>query len=773
MIAVGRTARKAAVAVQDVVITWMRLLVGGAGPRVTPLRQDAEVDCGPTCLAMILAHHGRPTPIAEVAERCHTGRGGANASDLAVAARSYGLRVDAFSLALDRLRDLPCPAVLHWNFSHFVVLERFEGGRATIVDPARGRRRVTRQEVSERFTGVALALSPGGRFDRREGGEVEAAWRLLARRALRAPGVKPLLRQMLLTSLLLQIVALAGPLLTKVIIDKVLPTRSVTALNVIGLGIAVIVVVYLVASLLRGLVLVTLTAKLDAEIMVSFVDHVLALPFRYFQEHSTGDLLNRLASNAQIRALLSNQIVTALLDGMFVVVYGLILFVAAPTFGSVVVAFAAVQIILIFVTRRAMTERVIEELTAQSTSQAFLVEAISGMESLKASGVENRTLTHWSGLLGGQLEASMRRARLSAVLSVLTLTVQTSSIVMLLWIGASLVLNGTLSLGSMLALIALSQLFLAPVNTLVRAALQLQQIGGHLERIANVLRVEPEQDLHRVDPAPVLRGAIELDEVSFRYDPNSPWAVRQVSLQITPGQRVALVGRSGSGKSTMAKLILGVHQPTEGTVRFDGRDLAGMDLSTVRTQCGAVMQDPALFNVSVRRNISYHDPELELGAVERAAIRAELHDDIVAMPLGYDTMIAERGTALSGGQRQRLAIARALAHDPALLVLDEATSDLDTQTEARVTANLSREGCTTIVIAHRMSTVRDADLILVMDHGQVIERGVHDQLLEQGGMYAALVRDQHGADTRRGADRDASPVEGSLEARRSEPPRVS
>lgn len=720
----------------------LRVLPGRGGPRVTPLRQDSEIDCGPTCLAMILARYGRRTTVADVAERCRTGRGGVNASDLARAARTYGLRVEAFSLALDRLVDLPCPAVLHWNFSHFVVLESFDGRRATVVDPARGRRRVTRREMSESFTGVALAMSPGSRFDPRDSEDVEPAWRILARRAMRAPGVRPLLRQVLATSLLLQAVSLVGPVLTKVIVDQVLPTQSVTALEVVGLGLGVILVVYLVASLLRALVLVTLTAKLDAEIMVSFVDHVLTLPFRYFQEHSTGDLLNRLASNTQIRALLSNQIVTALLDGSFVVIYGVVLFVAAPQFGAVALAFAVVQVVLILATRRAMTRLVVEELATQSTSQAYLVEAISGMESVKASGVEDRALTHWSGLLGAQLEASMRRSRLTSVLTVLTSTIQFASSVMLLWIGASLVLSGSLSLGSMLALVALAQLFLSPVNTLVRAALQLQQIGGHLERIANVLRVPPEQDLRLVSPAPPLHGAIELDDVSFRYDRGSAWAVRGFSLRIEPGQRIALVGRSGSGKSTLAKLILGLHQPTEGTVRFDGRDLAGMDLGTVRAQCGVVMQDPALFNDTVRRNIAYHDPDLGLDAVERAAVRAEIHEDIAALPLGYDTTIAERGTAMSGGQRQRLAIARALAAEPVLLVLDEATSDLDTRTEARVTANLAQVGCTTVVIAHRMSTVRDADVILVMDQGQVVERGDHDELLGRDGLYADLVRSQ-------------------------------
>jgi ATP-binding cassette subfamily B protein len=304
------------------------------------------------------------------------------------------------------------------------------------------------------------------------------------------------------------------------------------------------------------------------------------------------------------------------------------------------------------------------------------------------------------------------------------------------------VLDGKMGLGEMLALVSLAQLFLSPLGTLVTALMQIQHVGGHLERIASVLRVAPAQELEQVQPAPKLTGAIEIDDVSFRYDESSPWAVRGVSLDIDPGMKVALVGRTGSGKSTLAKLLLGLYEPTHGEIRFDRRALSGLDHRTLRAQCGVVMQEPRVFNGSIRQNISFHDASMSLAAIVRAAKAAELHDDIVRMPMGYDTLIAEGGSALSGGQRQRLAIARALAREPSVLVLDEATSDLDTATERAVADHLREHGATSVVIAHRLSTVRDADLILVLDRGSVVERGTHDDLMADGGIYTRLARDQ-------------------------------
>ena len=720
----------------------VRALFPGDRPKVPVIRSDSAVECGAACLAMILGHYGRETSMDEAYERCRVGRDGATAHDIARAGRSYGLRVDPYSLELDALQDLDCPAVLHWSFEHFVVLESWDGREAIIVDPARGRVTVEPDEMSANFTGVALAMAPGTGFDAGGTAVDEPAWQIVARRAFSARGARRLVVQILLASLLLQVFGLCIPILTKVIVDSVLPLQLQSAMAILGIGILVILATQLVAALLRGYLLVTLQARLDARLMTSFLDHVFALPYRYFQERSTGDLLQRLSSNVQIRNVLSNQTLTAVLDGSLVVVYALVLLVASPMFGLVAITLGAIQVGILVATSRRMVALVTRELEAIGTSQGFLAESIAGIEALKASGAESRSLTHWTGLFAEQIEASMQRGRLAAVIGAVTTTIQRFSPLLLLWVGAYSVLDGSMTLGYMLALVSLSQLFLAPLGTLVAAGMQIQQVGGHLERIASVLRVDPEQSLHATRPAPRLEGEIELDRVSFRYDEASPWAIRDVSLHIRPGMKVALVGRSGSGKSTLAKLLLGLYVPTEGDIRFDGISLHELDLRTVRAQCGVVMQDPTVFNGTIRHNVSFHDPSLPLSEVARAAKVAELHEDISRMPMGYSTRVAEGGSALSGGQRQRMAIARAMSHAPRILVLDEATSDLDSETESIVSEHLARERMTSVVIAHRLSTVENADVILVFDGGEVIERGTHSDLLEANSVYATLVRDQ-------------------------------
>ena len=712
-------------------------------PKVPELQADSELECGAVCLAMILGYYGRDTSIAEAHERCHVGRDGATALDIATAARSYGLRVHPYSLELDELEDLRCPAVLHWSFSHFVVLDRLTKNGAVIVDPAGGRREVDRDELGRSFTGVALGIEPGASFSE-DGGDLdeEPAWRLLARRAFAAPGARRLVGQILGASLLLQVLGLAVPLLTKAVIDDVLPLQLDDVMTIFGIGILVILGTQLVLGFLRGLVLVNLQAKLDNELMSGFFEHVLSLPYRYFQERSTGDLLQRLSSNVQIRNVLSNQTLTALLDGSFVLVYAVILVVVSWEFGVAAIVLGVLQAGLLLATGKRMTRLVTQELAAQGASQGFLVESISGIEALKAAGAEDRALSHFSGVFSEQLESLMRRGRTSAAIMSVTSAVQRFAPLLLLWIGAKLVLDGSMGLGTMLALVSLSQLFLTPLSSLVNAGLQLQQIGGHLERIAYVLRATPEQQRSEVRPAPRLQGRIELRDVSFRYDESSPWAVRHLSLRIEPGQKVALVGSTGSGKSTVAKLVLGLYEPTEGEILLDGIPLHELDLRTVRVQCGVVMQEPTVFNGSIRRNISYNDPSLPLADVMRAAKLAALDEDIAQMPMGYETMIAEGGSALSGGQRQRLAIARALAREPKILVLDEATSDLDSVTESRVAEHLAAQGASSLVIAHRLSTVQGADLTLVLESGEVVERGTHDELIDAGGVYSRLVADQ-------------------------------
>jgi ATP-binding cassette subfamily B protein len=430
------------------------------------------------------------------------------------------------------------------------------------------------------------------------------------------------------------------------------------------------------------------------------------------------------------------------LDGLMVTLYLVLLLVASPTMGLLVVVLGAFRIALFLFTRKKTRDLMSRSLQTEARSQSYQVNLLAGIETLKAAGAEHRSVEQWSHLYVDVLNISLARGRLQAFVdSILSALGTASPLVVLVWGGVQ-VLNGQLSLGTMLALNALAAGFLTPLSTLITNAFQFQLLGSYMDRLEDVLETPREQDPMTVKPAPRLKGGIRLENVSFRYGPLAPLAVREVSVDIPPGRFVALVGRSGAGKSTLASLLVGLYPPTEGRILFDGLDLAELEFRSVRRQVGVVPQHPYLFGSSIRGNVTLSDPALPLSRAVEAAKLAHIHDDIVVMPMGYETILADGGASLSGGQRQRLALARALVHRPAILLLDEATSALDTRTEREIQQELEALRATRIVIAHRLSTIRHADLILVMDDGRLVEQGRHDDLIALGGVYASLVAAQ-------------------------------
>ncbi|HEY9847699.1 MAG TPA: peptidase domain-containing ABC transporter, partial [Candidatus Caenarcaniphilales bacterium] len=384
----------------------------------------------------------------------------------------------------------------------------------------------------------------------------------------------------------------------------------------------------------------------------------------------------------------------------------------------------------------ALTQR---NLVTQAESNNYLIEALTGIATLKATGAEARVLDYWSGLFFKQLQVSLQSSHLSALIEIVLNAVRTFTPLLLLWVGVTRVLDGTMSLGTMLALNTLATLCLMPLASLVANGQKLQLVGAHLERLSDVLDAKPEQDLRQVQTAPNLTGQIQLQHVHFRYDAHSSWVLQDVSLTVQPGQKIALVGRTGSGKSTLAKLLLGLYVPNSGEILYEGIPLQQLNYQTLRRQFGAVLQESALFSGSIRQNIALNDPNLPLEPITQAAKMAVIHDEIMQMPMGYETLISAGGMGLSGGQRQRLLMARALVHRPPVLLLDEATSQLDTITERLADENFNNLSCTRIVIAHRLSTVQNADLILVLDQGRIVEQGTHAQLLVKNGYYTTLL----------------------------------
>jgi ABC-type bacteriocin/lantibiotic exporter with double-glycine peptidase domain len=510
----------------------------------------------------------------------------------------------------------------------------------------------------------------------------------------------------------------------------------------LGIGALMLIVSQCVTMLVRATLLIYLQAQVDTQMMIRFFEHLLSLPYRFFQMRLSGDLLSRVESNVAIRDLFTDQMISTLLDSSTIIVYLIVLISQSLLIAGVTLLIGAMQVILVLTTASSLRLLTTRDLAAQGKTQGYLNEALAGIATLKAAGAEQRALGRWTNLFFDEMKISMRLSYISSIIDILLTGLQLLAPLLLLWIGAMQVINGNMSLGTMLALDTLAALFLAPLSSLATSIQELQTVFAHFDRVSDVMGAEPEQDLQQVQSPPKLTGHIELRHVSFQYDPNAPQILRDISLTIRPGQKVALVGRTGSGKSTLGKLLIGLITPTKGSVLFDGIPLRDLNYREVRSQFGVVLQESFIFSGSVRENIALNNPEMDLDQVIEAAQAAAIHDDIEEMPMGYETVVSEGGSAFSGGQRQRLALARALANHPAILLLDEATSALDVATERAVEENLHNFSCTQVIIAHRLSTIRNADLILVLDQGRIIEQGSHEILLRRKGYYANLIQTQ-------------------------------
>jgi len=722
--------------------------------RVPEVRQMSEVECGLACLVMVLNHYGCGVSLSELRTRSGVGRDGASALDIVRTAREYGMRVRAVSLQRNDFRLVPLPAIVHWEFNHFLVVERWRPTRVDVVDPASGRRRLSPEEFDEGFTGVVVLPQPGEAFSRSRPTGRTSFRTFVLQYLKQAPGA---FLQILGVSLLLLLMGLTLPILTKVVVDDVLPFRMHDVLPVLAVGVLALFLALTVATLLREWLLVYLRARIDIHMMLDFVEHLFRLPYSFFQQRSSGDLLSRVGSNAALRELASNQLLSTVMDSGLVVFYLLVLLWQAPIFGLLALGIGLLEVLLLLLSTGPVGRLAGRELTAFGQAQGYLGEAIVGIATLKASGAEDRAFDRWSNLFFDHLNIALRYNYFSGTLGGILAALPTFGQLALLWAGATQVLNGSITLGTMVGLIALAAAFFAPLTSLVRSGQQFQLVRANLDRVSDVTQAEPEQQEREPGPAPRLSGRVRLEGVGFRYAQASPDVLHDVDVAVEPGQRIAIVGPSGSGKSTLGKLLLGLYLPTQGDIRYDGLSLRHLDLQDLRRQFGVVLQESVLFSGSVLSNITLTDPGLDREQVTEAAQLAAVHDDIMAMPMGYDTFVSEGGSALSGGQRQRLAIARAVVHKPPILLLDEATSHLDVETEQRVARNLKTLACTQVIIAHRLSTIRDADVIVVLDQGTVAERGSHRELVRRGGQYAALVRRQlSGEDD--GTDRTGRPL---------------
>jgi NHLM bacteriocin system ABC transporter peptidase/ATP-binding protein len=761
----------------DFVRRWMP----GTGRVRTPtILQMEAVECGAAALGMVLAHHGRRVPLERLRTDCGVSRDGSKASNIVRAARTYGLDARGFKKQPHHLADLPLPAILHWNFNHFVVFEGLHGddGGAYLNDPASGPRRVPMAEFDRAFTGVVLTFTPTEDFE--PGGSHPSLGQALRNR-LR--GAESGLLYVVLAGLALVVPGLVEPTFSKIFVDTVLIGGATAWVRPLLLAMGVTAVLTAGLMALRQTYLLRLEMKLALQTSAEFFWHVLRLPVSFFQQRSAGDVAMRVDVNDRVAQLLSGRLGANLLNVIVIVFYAALMLQYDVWLTLVVVATAALNLVALQWVARRRTDLNQHLLQERGKMIGAAMGGLQTIETLKATGGEDDFFTRWAGHYAKVATAEQRLGRYTQLLGVVPPFLLAVSGALILGIGGLRVIDGVLSIGMLIAFQVLTNSFIQPVNQMVSLGSTLQEVTGDLNRLDDVLNHAPDADLApalpRADDAPAspraddshaglnearvvptdargadvrvvrsspsdapagkLAGRLELEGVTFGYSPLEAPLLDGFDLALEPGMRVALVGGSGSGKSTVARLVGGLVEPWAGAVRFDGRDRADVPRALLISSFAFVDQQITLFEGTVYENLTLWDATIPEPDVHQAARDACIHEVITARPGGYGSAVEEGGRNFSGGQRQRLEIARALAGTPTLLVLDEATSALDPATEKRIDDHLRRRGCTCLIIAHRLSTIRDCDEILVLDRGTVTQRGTHEALVDEGGAYRELL----------------------------------
>jgi NHLM bacteriocin system ABC transporter, peptidase/ATP-binding protein len=707
------------------------------------------VECGAAALGSILAYHGRHVPLEELRLACGVSRDGAKASNIVRAARAHGLVAKGFRKeTVAELADLPLPAIVFWNFNHFLVVEGFRSDRVFLNDPATGPRTVPPAEFDESFTGVVLTFERGPDFQ--PGGARPAA--LAALRA-RLRGSEPAVLFVVLVSLALLVPGLLVPAFARGFVDQVLAAGRTDWLAPLLAGLALTAVLRGALTWLQQHALLRLETKLALTASAAFFRHVLRLPVAFFTQRYAGEIGGRVMINDSLAQLLSRELATALLGLLLVTFYALAMLRYSVPLTALGVAIAAINLLVLRQVSRRQADGHQRLLQEQGKLLGATMAGLQTIETLKATGGEAGFFTRWSGTHAKSLNAEQRFGATAHLLNVAPTLLTAVSHATILGTGGWLVIEGRLSVGALVAFQTLMASLLEPVNQLVRLGGTLQTVDGSIKRLDDVLR-HP-RDPHTRDanataapaasPGPrtiKLSGQLELNNVSFGYSRLEPPLIENFSLTLQPGQRIALVGPTGCGKSTVSRLVSGLYEPWSGEVRFDGHLRRDIPAAAFAHSVALVDQDVFLFAGTIRENLTLWDATAPESALIAAAKDACIHDTITARPGGYDSLVEESGRNFSGGQRQRLELARALVNQPTLLLLDEATSALDAQTEHAIDAHLRRRGCACLIIAHRLSTIRDCDEIIVMDRGKIVQRGTHAQLAAQPGLYLELIKEQ-------------------------------
>jgi len=679
--------------------------MGVFSPRIPVILQSEAPECGIACLAMVASFHGHRTDLSAMRLRLSPSLKGITLKHVAQIAETMGMTARGVQVPLQSLGKLRLPAVLHWDMNHFVVLTRVSGRKLTIHDPARGKRVLNLDEASRHFTGVAMEFTPTGAFERKDEREKVHSWQLLGV----ASGFKATIAQILTLSFALEVFAIAMPFFLQLVVDRVVVSRDRDLLTVLGIGFGTLVVIQVAVTSVRAWVGVYLSTNINLRLLTNLFNHMLRLPLAWFEKRNLGDIVSKFRSVDAIQRTLSTTFVETAVDGVMVILTLVVMgFYSFTLTGIVLVAaflYAAARWVFYYPQRFATDE----QLAHEGRSSTHFIETLRGMMAIKLNLREAERRSAYQNLIVDQTNALVRVQNVGILQRASNALVFGLENVVVIWVGALLVLDGQFTVGMLYAFIGFKLVFLGRVINLVEKWNEFRMLDLHAERVADIALAQPEQ-MSPPLPGDMTSGplAIEAREVGFAYGPEG-FVFRNVSVNVAPGETVAIVGASGSGKTTLIKVLLGLLPATEGEVRVNGRNLADWDAAQYRARVGAVMQDDQLFVGTIEDNISFFDTEHDPERVRESAKAAMIHDEIMAMPMQYNTIVGSLGTALSGGQKQRVLLARALYRRPKVLFLDEAFDQLDMALERRISTSLALDRMMSLVIvSHRPETASTA-----------------------------------------------------------------
>lgn len=678
--------------------------------------QAETAECGLACVAMVANYYGHQLDLTTLRNRYSVSLKGTNLQQLMLLANQLALASRALKLEVDELAKLQKPCILHWEMNHFVVLTKVGRNSVTILDPAIGERKVAMAELDKAFTGVALELTPTTEFkkvDERVQLGLTAFWN-------KAKGIIPALIKLFVLSLILQVFALASPYYTQLVVDEVLVSHDQPLLVVLALGFGLLMMIQIVVGVLRSWIALHLGTMLSMQMVTNLFRHLLHLPAAYFEKRHMGDITSRFGSLSAVQSLLTTSLVEGLLDGIMVVIVFAMMYLYSPQLSLIVVLVVIMYALLrwaFFWPMRQLTE---ESIVAGAKEQSVFMESIRGYQALKLFGQETQRLNLWQNRHAEAVNKGYRLAKWGIGAGVSNQVLFGIEGILIVYLAAQEVMAGAMTVGMLFAFMAYKAQFTSRMSSLIGLVVQIKMTKLHLERLADIALTEKE-DTGELNGSRILSGNLSVRELSFRYASNEPLLFQGLTLEVNAGENIAIIGPSGSGKTTLLKLLLGLLSAESGKIEVDGVDIKQLGLRNYRSQIAAVMQDDQLLSGTLAENISFFDPEASLEQIYTAAQLAGIHQDILAMPMGYNSLVGDMGSSLSGGQKQRLLLARALYRQPKILFLDEATSHLDVQLEHYVNQAVQQLKMTRIIIAHRPETILSAERILLLQQGQLTD----------------------------------------------------